>query len=369
MKIVVLHYGEISDYLPTRSLIENLLDIGNEVTVIARDQADILASFRTEHLNVIKLNSYENKATDKVKAFIINKLKVEKILSELMQKSDMLWITSPEALRYVDHNIFQYRYVLQLMELVENVSRYPVLRKPYLPIKEYAHHAYKIVVPEVNRAYIQRVWWELNERPVVLPNKPYKLPDTAMVTPEIKVITEEMDQETRKKILYQGVFSEERNLNAIAEAVASLQSEVCMYIMGKDDDYKKQFILKYPFVKYIPFQTPPHHLLITQHADIGLLPYVPANHDANSSLNALYCAPNKIYEYAAYGIPMIGSDVLGLVEPFEKYDIGVTCKSFTVENIKQAITHLLDNYQKMSMNCQVFYDDIDLLTIVNNILQ
>ena len=29
-------------------------------------------------------------------------------------------------------------------------------------------------------------------------------------------------------------------------------------------------------------------------------------------LNALYCAPNKIYEYAGCNIPMIGTDVLGL---------------------------------------------------------
>lgn len=369
MKILVLHYGEVSDYPPTRNLIEILLDSGHDVTVIARDQLDSLASFSGRAIKVIKLNSYPDSSMNKVKAFFANKKLVKKVLSDLMKKNDMLWITSPEALRYVDCSIFQYKYVLQLMELVENVSKYPMLQMPYLPIKEYAQHAYKVVVPETNRAYIQRVWWDLNECPIVLPNKPYRLPEAGMITPEIASIIVEMENESRKKILYQGVFSTERNLDAIAEAVASLQNEVCMYIMGKDDDHKRQLMRRYPFLKYIPFQTPPCHLLITKHADIGLLPYVPNINDVNSSLNALYCAPNKLYEYAAYGIPMIGSDVLGLVEPFEKYDIGVVCKAFTTENIQQAINYLLSNYRAMAENCKTFYNKIDLREVVNNILQ
>lgn len=365
MKIVILHYGEISDYPPTRSLIKNLLDAGHTVTVIARDKTNSMANF---DVDFIKLTSYSANYMDKIAVFHKNKQLVRKTIKVIKSQNDLIWVTSPEALRYVDDDFFECKYVLQLMELTENVSKYPMLKRPYLNMKKYAQNAYRVVVPEINRAYIQKVWWEMKSVPIVLPNKPYDLPKTTQETEEIRHIVAEMDNEHRKKILYQGVFSKDRNLDAVAEAIGSLQNQVCLYIMGKDDDNKKVLCNKYPFIKYIPFQTPPNHLLITQHADIGLLPYAASKHDANSSLNALYCAPNKIFEYAAYGIPMIGSDVLGLIFPFEKYGIGTICKEFTKENIAQAISAVIRDYDEMSKNCIKFYNSVDLTKIVEKCL-
>jgi len=52
MKIVILHYGEISDYPPTRSLIKILLDAGHTVTVIARDKTNSIANFDINFINM-----------------------------------------------------------------------------------------------------------------------------------------------------------------------------------------------------------------------------------------------------------------------------------------------------------------------------
>lgn len=365
MKIVILHYGEISDYPPTRSLIKNMASMGHMVTVIARDRTKSVVG---PNVKVIKMTSYGTNTIDKIVTFFKNKQLVRNIINDVMAENDLVWITSPEAIRYIGDDIFKYKYILQLMELTENVSKYPMLKKPRLNMKLYAQKAYKVVVPEINRAYIQKVWWGLSKVPVVLPNKPYDLPTIDQETDEIHQIILEMDKEHRKKILYQGVFSEDRNLNAVAEAIGKIQDKVCLYIMGKDDDNKKVLCKKYPFIKYIPFQIPPKHLLITQHADIGLLPYVASNTDVNSPLNALYCAPNKIYEYTAYGIPMIGSDVLGLLLPFEKYGIGTICREFTQENIVQSISTIINNYEKMSRRCIEFYNNVDLKKIVEECL-
>ena len=57
---------------------------------------------------------------------------------------------------------------MQLMELVEYVPKFPLIPKKNLfkfNITKYAHHAWKIVVPEINRAYIQKVWWDLEKTP------------------------------------------------------------------------------------------------------------------------------------------------------------------------------------------------------------
>lgn len=91
------------------------------------------------------------------------------------------------------------------------------------------------------------------------------------------------------------------------------------YIMGEDTQLRKQICEQCPNVVYIPFIQPPYHLLATQYADIGVLTYVSSKRD----LNALHCAPNKLFEYSVWGLPMIGNNIPRLAYPFEKYNIGV----------------------------------------------
>ena len=59
------------------------------------------------------------------------------------------------------------------MELAKNGYRFRRYFK--IPIKKYTQSAWKTVVPELNRAYIQKIWWDLEKTPVVLPNKPFSL--------------------------------------------------------------------------------------------------------------------------------------------------------------------------------------------------
>lgn len=139
--------------------------------------------------------------------------------------------------------------------------------------------------------------------------------------------------------------------------------------MGNDFQTMKQMCTQYPFIEYLGFITPPDHLAVAKYAYIGLLPYVPSrNVGYCSELNALYCAPNKIYEYALCSLPMVGTDVLGLRYPFEKYDIGVCCKHLEIEDIIEAIKYVEENHERMSRNCKTFFDDTDLDKIVEEII-
>ena len=117
------------------------------------------------------------------------------------------------------------------------------------------------------------------------------------------------------------------------------------------------------------FFNPPSHLHFLEYAYIGLLPYV-TNYKSVviSPLNILYCAPNKIYEYAGYGVPMIGTDVLGLKQPFEKYNIGVCCKDLSPQTVAKKIAYVDLHHETMRKNCRKFYDDTDLDLIVNEII-
>ena len=90
---------------------------------------------------------------------------------------DIVWTVNPSVVRTLGKELLEYsdRHVMQLMELTDT---YPMFRGAKIlkfNIKHYAQKAWKIVVPEENRAYIQKVGWNLEKLPYVLPNKPYYL--------------------------------------------------------------------------------------------------------------------------------------------------------------------------------------------------
>ena len=108
-----------------------------------------------------------------------------------------------------------------------------------------------------------------------------------------------------------------------------------------------------------------------EYADIALLPYHPGAVEGVkgfSAFNALYCAPNKIYEYAGKNIPMIGTDVPGLRLPFEKYNIGVCCRDLKPETIVEMVRYVDAHHEEMKKNLQLFYDSTDIDEIVDRIV-
>ncbi len=62
----------------------------------------------------------------------------------------------------------------------------------------------------------------------------------------------------------------------------------------------------------------PNHLLpaITAQADVGIVTY------PYEGLNNIYCSPNKIFEYAQAGLPVVATEQPPLKEMVESYGIG-----------------------------------------------
>lgn len=364
MRILIVHNPQIKDFPPVRNLLENLLAHKHQVTIITKDDTHSLRD-DVANLKVIRLDSYRGNKIFNALKYVSNRNYLKYLVMEEMKENDVLWTTTDTTVRALGDVVLQYKHVMQLMELIEDIPRFPGQEFFKLGIEKYAKRAWKVVVPEYNRAHIQKTWWELSQVPVVLPNKPYSIPSQTKDSKELNAVIQKMEQEERKIVLYQGVFYGDRNLDAFAEAVESLQDEYCLYIMGKDNELRRKLCETYSSITYVPFVQAPNHLLITKHADVGLLPYIPTKTFHYSELNALYCAPNKIYEYAAFGLPMIGSDVPGLALPFEKYGMGVCCKRLTADEVKTALCYVAEHFQEMKRNCVAFYDGIDLDEIVN----
>ena len=374
--ITITHLQSIFDIPPVLNLINCLLDMNINVNLVSYD-VDKLDKSVLEHQNF----KYKTRSSivfsgnrNRIKRFITNHVFGKKETVEFMKESDYLWTPTDTTVRFLGDTVLKYKHIMQLMELIPGKClsiNYGLMK---FPIAKYAQNAVKVVVPEINRAYIQKTWWDLKETPMVLPNKPYNNIDESEIENGIDSQSiETIKNETRKIILYLGGICPDRSLENYAEAVTRLGDDFCLYIVGRPMGAKEEEILgnlikKYSNVVYLGFFKAPSHLFFAKYAYIGLLPYKTTNEMKNiSALNALYCAPNKIYEYAKYGVPMVGSDVIGLLLPFEKYNIGV-CTKDEVQCIVDALITVDRSHATMSQNCHIFYEDTDFKKIVSRIL-
>lgn len=369
MNVLVVNSLDISTFPPVRNLVLILAKNGHNVTVLTRNKNNIY--FRdTNKIRIIPLP--ENKYIGVLR--ILNYLKrvafIRHTVDKEMPNNDILWTTTDSTVRELKGRVLRYKHIMQLMELVEDIPEIQPFQFKNVNLKKYAQRAYKVVVPEYNRAHIQKTWWDLKETPVILPNKPIDEEiDMSKIPDEVLEIINKVKQEKRKIILYQGFFGIDRNFELFAEAFKDLSNKIVFCLLGPDNDYRKKLCNRYPNIVYLGYLLPPYHLLITQYAYIALLTYLPGRTYGNVSvLNALYCAPNKMYEYAKYGIPMIGNDVPGLALPFDKYGIGSIYHGGGVEEMRTIIEEIEANYKKMSDNCRKFYADTDLYKIVENII-
>lgn len=364
--ITIVEVNDISMYPPVQNLIRTLLSVGYQVHLIGRNLKSI-----SEDIKLCgNCDFYEigTPRSSRLRFFnkIINRLRIRKkalkYLDSCMRDSDYLWTTSMATIRDIGNKALQYKNILQLMEL----SKYGYVWQPILrfPIDKIARQSWKTVVPEINRAYIQKVWWDLPRTPYVLPNKPFSI-DPGTLTNDVQEAIQKMKQEKKKIILYLGVICSDRNFDTYATAIEQM-NDYAFYVAGKIFSSKEEYILQDLLSKhnvvYLGAFDPPKHLVLVQYAHIGLLPYKPEKGDGG--LNALYCAPNKIYEYAGFGVPMVGSDVLGLRQTFEKWNIGRCCDFNDTDSIAHAINEVDDQHDEMSKNCYPFFDSVDLHKII-----
>ena len=378
-KIVLVNLGSIFNLPPAINLIKCLLANHYKVHIISENVKNITRNILDNDLvsysEVEKMEGHD--ILTRIRRRIVTGKQYRDYVSEHTNVGDILWTTTDATVRILGKLVLNYQHIMEVTELAETTPLYNGAKHLHYPIVKYAQKAWKIVVPEMNRAYFQKIYWNLSKVPYVLPNKPYDI-DSGNLSEEALKALEKIKNEKKKVVIYLGVFAYDRDLNTFAEAIKRLNDRYSLYLLGRVAIYgsynenKKvldDLLEKYPSVHYLGFFPAPMHLEFLKYAHIGLLPYyVNPQKSFSNQLNILYCAPNKIFEYAGFGIPMIGTDILGLKVPFEKYDIGICCPNFNAEEITEAIENIESKYEEMSNNCKCYFDSVDIDSIVNHIL-
>lgn len=369
MKMYLIIIGNIFQYPPAISLLNvwQMKQIPSIVVTTESEGADRLTSNLVQ-VKQIPIN-YERKRNiaEKFKEMFAIQKHIWSIIDETYCDNDIIWVMTDVSLKHMGKKLLKYNYILYMLELSEDLTYYKKLPMLKMDKEALGNNALATVVPEYNRAHIIATWWNLKKLPLIIENKPYN----KQIFRRNEVVTDSVAADIirqigkRKIILYQGLLTQERPLDAYVRAINQLGDDYAFVVMsGGEDIYAN---LRSDNYYFIPFVDPPDHLRITSHAFIGVLSYYPTD-GAYSPLNALYCAPNKTFEYSMFGIPMIGNDIPGLRYVFNTAHNGVCIDNKDEKEICTAIKYIEKHYEEMSKASHAYYSNTDTVSQVENVI-
>lgn len=128
----------------------------------------------------------------------------------------------------------------------------------------------------------------------------------------------------RKILLFQGGLSKGRHLETLVHAMKYINNQCIDLVILGDGQVRKaleRLALSLGIKHRVYFHpaVPQDELLeYTQSADVGVIPY------QATCLNNLYCTPNKLFEFIAAGIPILGGDLPEINHIVLKHQLGFT---------------------------------------------
>ena len=200
-----------------------------------------------------------------------------------------------------------------------------------------------VVVPEKNRAWITAFAAGLSRRPLVLPNIPIGHPRVAAGQADEKLT--ELHADGKLVLLYQGLMDVERRcLPEILLALRLCPERVSLALMPSSvpPQEVRSHIDRIATdanvagrVHWLEPRVPPAHLDVVGQADIGIGLYRP------TSINQVYCAPNRLYEFTGFGIPVVLPDFPGVAQVAARCQGVVVCDPTSPESIAKAVSSLV----------------------------
>ena len=365
MKIIIIIKQPLENLPPIINLMDILLSLNKDIVLICSKISNALKIKYSKNVDLYLIKQSKGGKIIKVINWLTFKFNASKVIENVMSLNiyNILWIGSADAAIAMGNAIFKFKYVFQCQELYD---RYPFYQKR---LKRIMQNSIINVVPNENRGAIFRLWYNLKEPPVILPNKPYYHPKQRNLIIEDKNIANIINNIKNKKLMiYQGVINEkERNLSLFAEAVESMNDDWIFVIMGRfahKDGYINMLMRKYKNVVYLPPLPAPMHLQVTSWARIGIVSYT------FKDLNHLFCAPNKTWEYTGFGIPMLTNDVPDLKSIISNYKSGecINIDNSKPDNIIDLINKIDNNYEEYSIGAKNYYNSINTLEIVKKII-
>jgi glycosyltransferase involved in cell wall biosynthesis len=201
------------------------------------------------------------------------------------------------------------------------------------------------IVPEHNRAWLLKSSTKTKAPFVVIHNRAIEnfIPDATCRERVLEAFRQHAgSRECKRFFIYQGLFAEGRCLNELVKGFQMIdQTDIGLILLGSGVDKKyindlAKLIKEDDRIVMMPRIPAPNHLFITQGCSWGVILYRP------SSLNNIFCAPNKIFEYSFFRLGMILPGFPGLSNINERYMLGELCDPENPLSISTAMKRLIN---------------------------
>lgn len=364
MRICIVSKGKFEDLPQIMSLAIHFHTLGHEVEVVTsfcEEETKLRFSDKGIAIHPV-LQNYTGTSTPTK----LHKLYLWRQFSkrawrhiDLYAKRSLLWISTGDTALSLGKKLLGRSFVLHLQELYDNELFYRRM------LAQYARKAICLVVPEVCRAAIFRMWYGLDSTPFVLPNKSFEHPRQRRIhiTDDFARCAINKIGHDTKLVLYQGHVGPDRDIRPVTDAVNALSQKWRLIVMGPTDkEFLKSLILKCPDLTWIPKIMSPSHLQITSHAHIGIIHY------SYNGLNNVFCAPNKTWEYSGFGIPTLCNDLPPLQFSIQKTGAGLCLASWDSETIQKALLKIDSQYDLFSNAALQLYESLDVNDVLQSIL-
>lgn len=379
--IVFVFRDPIQGLPPAISLLRLLKDAGEKVAAIGLCQDKTTMSILSEVGVDYRLYSYRivkfrespyyriwQKLTQRIRPYLMRRWAWRQIDEIVKRESDaILWSIEMPATAILGDRALSYgrRHVVSLYELGDERGKF--LRGFDI---DKMYRTATLIECEYNRAHILTAEKGLERLPFVIPNKPYAHTRKRMAPVTDPRAAEVVKTWAGKKVfLYQGVLMNDRgSLLVLIEKVCRLFPDGVVAVMGRENQVTRRLQQQYSNFSFVPYVAPPHHLEVTSHADVGIAYYEGGSVFGLSPLNPVYCAPNKIFEYAGYGMPVLCNDNPGLYYSVVQNGAGISLPSFEDEVVRSAIRALLDDYDRYSAQATKLFESVDLERLVRQVI-
>lgn len=251
-----------------------------------------------------------------------------RIKPDIVYGHDIFSAIPMEVLRFIFGKKCKYIYDAHELFMFQDEQKYSLAdRIQYY----YEHLSIKksdlVFCAEEKRAEIMVDYHKINKKPIVIRNISY-LPNTA--DNEFKEKYKAFFEIPAFSIVYAGGLLFGRKLDLLIDAVNQAGFEYKLMLIGDGPAFKSlsEQIEKYqnPNIRVssgLPYEKLKSALELF---DVGYLYY------NTTDLNNRYCAPNKIYEYAGIGLPILGNDNPTVKEIVHNNEIGI-CTDDIIEGI------------------------------------
>jgi len=206
------------------------------------------------------------------------------------------------------------------------------------------HADYVFVVSENIASWYEREYKIM--RPTVILNAPryYELQQKNVFRESLGIRKEQVI------VLYQGGLNKSRGVDTLLTVFSQRQDDSIVIVFmgnGEMEEQVKQLASINNKVFFHPMVPANYVLEYTISADIGI------HMIRNTCLNHDYCMPNKLFEYAMAGLPVIVSDMKEMREMVEDYQMGLVVDASDEDMINQAIDKMVKtDLNKFKLNAR-----------------